>query len=728
MASTYDIKNLEVTDKKYSMEKIKVNSKEWAQLWQNNILIYQYLSDFWAPRLEVGKKCMEYAKRIIFTQEQLKEYEKQDKIPVQPQEMKKQINIIANEIGKLVQASTATTEDDTPPENAMSPEDLNIVLEWIKQQVDYDTETGEAKWDGLLTGYPQWVWFDKEEELGEISEKLTASHLQWDSTLCSQYFKKADGSDIDEVIRVSFQPRSKLYETYPDRVDAHKKHIGLMKDNDDYLGDMTHGDWGHNANDRPNLIFDEMTSSAAHNALYGYDAPDGYEMIIERFYVVQKKQKVYISEEKLDAQIMPPDWSKQRIETWKNLNPDYNIIRNEPAKTLWVTTISSDGMIWENNMHWFQKDAKLPGKVFIPSMIDKMPIGIGEDMLPIILSIAVSDTEGLNQVRLGSGMTTYITEGSLKYPHKYKKEANAENGMVHIRKNAGGVEKNVKVEKRTPNSTFFEYGAGKRQQLQDVNNINDAIAGRTNSRQSQVAKQTDINQGLGSQSPYVKSYSHFELGCTQLIVDLIPYVLTEERVITIKDEFGMPASDPITVNQEEFDEVTGEGTIIANDLITAKYRIVPVPGEDTETSRKQQLVEFTEFITAVGNTLFQLPPAIMGNILSSVPNTYMKMAGQTMTEFAQSQQESQANAAKAEQDLDMKKEKGRRMMDWFKMNTPKLAIKMDGASTEENTLGTKAMMEYMEKFQQFQMQLMGEQSEGEQSQGPPPPQLAEQAA
>lgn len=687
---------INVTDKKYSLESMRPNTEAWFDLWSMNITTYKYMADFWRPCLSTGKKCMEYARRKIFTAEQLKEYSKVKKIPIQPQEMKNVINILSKEIIALVQSSYITTEDSTPPENAMSAEDGAVVLQWLKEQIHYDSERNDLLWDGLLTGYPQWLEFEKREVLGDISEELTASHLPWDSTLCSPHFKKAE--DIDELIKVSFRTKAELLDIYPDRAKDHKTHESILSEDPGFYKELLQQDGAYDASDRSDIMFDIMNSAT-------FDAPQGYYTVIERFFPVKKKQKVYISEEKLDSQIMPPDWSERRINTWMRLNPSYDTIKYTEAKTLWVNTISSDGFIWENDRHWFQMDGKLPGKVFIPSMVDKMPTGVGEDMLPYVLAIAVSDTEGLSQVRMGAGSTDYIMEGSLKYPSKYKGQASADRGAIIIKKNAPAGLASVKTVNRNPNTTFFDYGANQRGQLKNVHNINDSMSGVTHSRQSDVSKQREINQGLGSQAPYVKSFSDFDLACTQRLVELFPYVLTEERIVMIKDEFGNNQKE-VEINKQDISQVDGVATIIANDLITAKYRIVPVHGEDTETSRKRALEEFVELLEAVGNTLFNINPKLLSNILLSIPNRYAKEAGQFLVEYSGEADQAQQQSAQMEQQTEMQKEKLRRTMDLLKINTPKVAFKLDSKDIAEAPMGAKVMMEIMEQTQQKQKDVL----------------------
>jgi hypothetical protein len=101
--------------------------------------------------------------------------------------------------------------------------------------------------------------------------------------------------------------------------------------------------------------------------------------------------------------ILPPDWDDARKEEWLSMNPEYTVEHEIEVKTLWVTTISSDGFIWENREHWYQEDGRLPCAWYIADTVDNQPMGLGEDLLPYILLKTAFKIEGLSQVRKGTG-------------------------------------------------------------------------------------------------------------------------------------------------------------------------------------------------------------------------------------------------------------------------------------------------------------------------------------
>jgi hypothetical protein len=158
-------------------------------------------------------------------------------------------------------------------------------------------------------------------------------------------------------------------------------------------------------------------------------------------------------------------------------------------------------------------------------------------MLPYVLMIAAAETEGLSQVRKGSGTTTFIEEGAVKNVRRMYKEMSLENGVV-VTKKGRSIQDSVKVEKRTPNTTFFDLSERTRARNEDVHRINDAAMGATVNRQSEAAKQAQLAQTMAPQKHYVDAYHDFTLQIEELICFLIPRVLTEPMLIEMRDEFG----------------------------------------------------------------------------------------------------------------------------------------------------------------------------------------------
>lgn len=679
--------NIDETKPKYELEKLKPDSESHAELYTKHLLEYQDRSQFWKHALEVGAKCMRFARRNVFTPEQRRAYRAQGKIPVEPQEMKTVINVLVDQIQKGVRSTIITYDDDSPPENAARPEVINSVSGHFKQRLKIERLRRSVLWDALITGFPSWLWFDKEYDIAQLKDHVVMYHPKWDSMLPSRWFSNTDGSDINDVMKLSFVSKSQLKDWYPERYETYKSYDPTKAWSNELVSSVCQENTGTTMYDRASVVMNSITGGT-------FDSHHDQIMLIERFFETRYKRNIYIRESDGDIVEIPQDWEMERVERWKIEHPDYDIGHHE-CKTLWVTTIASDGFIWENNMHWFQEDARLPGKAYVPDMVDRIPVSIGNDMLPYVLSIAASETEGLHQVRTGTGTTTFAGEGSFKHPDRVKTELNKQDGVILLTKKAaaGGARNAVFTDKRTPNTTFIEFSERTRGKMAEATGINEALRGIMNPRQSNKAKLTDINQGLASQQSYIMNYNDFNLDLENLILKMIPYQYTEETIVQINDDYGMQ-NQTIQVNQQGFD-YSGQAYIVANDLTISRYLAIPILSDDSQSNKEREQAEFMEFIAAVGNTLYKLNPQILVHILNGLENRFAKQAAVQISQVAQQIEQQNQQLSQAEQQHEDKIEKGRRDVDWAKMNktSKNVNVKIDPESAEQHPMGTAAIVQ-----------------------------------
>ena len=682
-------------DKKFRLDKLDPKDENFILLFSQSLLHYEQRARFWKPRLDLGQKCMEVMQRDIFTPKQRADYRNEGKVPVEPQELKKIINALGDQIKESVQTSNISAEDETPPQNAAKPEVVNVVLKDMENNLGMEMLKNTVIRNGLITGFPQWIWYDFETMYDGLFEQLVAHTPWWNTILPTPYFEKIDGSDVIDVIRIGMYSKAALLETFPEREDALNKFDSDLKDDPGYLIETLQNNGTEDAHDRSKVI--QRILNAA-----DFDSISGYYTVAERVFPVKSKQTLYINEEIEDVQVLPEQWNGRRKNEWINAHPEYHV-RTKEVKTLWTTTIGLNGFNWENDSHWFQENGKLPGSVYVPDMVNNLPTGVGEDQLPYIFSIAASETEGLHNVRTGQGTVTFYIEGAFAQPENFGKEMSLSNGQVPIKKafaHQGRVDAAAKTIQRKPNLVPFEFSDRLRGQAESVHSINDSILGVTHPRQSDVSKQTEITQGMKPQAPYVRAYSYFELSNTQMLLYLLPHSYTEEKIITINDDYGLNKKK-VTVNISEYD-VSGQANIIANDLLTVRYRAIPVPGEDSATSKDRELQQFINIISAVGNQLFQLDPKIMAYVLNSMHNRYSKQAGTYLMQTAEQLQQQQQQATQAEQQVELEKEKARRGVDIMKIQSPDVSFKFSPQDIEEAPMGAQMMFQIMNNMRSQQ--------------------------
>jgi hypothetical protein len=737
----------------YDIEKLDPTSEASIRLFTKHMILFQSYASFWRDRRAVAKKCHDYERRDIFTPEQRKEYMNTlNKWPIEPQEMTQVINMVEGEVNNRVKGYTVTTEDETPPKQAAGPEVVSVVLKWLENNMKLAKKRIRVLRNGLIDGYPQWILFDKVHVAGNPTGRLVAEVPKWDDTLPYPWYKEPDGSDMSELMIVSQPSKAELLAEFPERKQAFdqfqsaiKADPGLLTQALSFQGEELTADM------RRNVIYDVILQAQG-------DQQSGRYTTIKHLYSVMKKRRVYVSEAG-DAQTLPEDWTREEKKQWENDHPEYDFIDDQQVPTLWVTTWSTCGFVWENREHWFQKlqeehpYAKLPGACYIASDRDGIPTGKGEDMLPYILLIACSATEGLSQVRKGTGRTTFIEEGYVRNPKHLHKELSDEEGIVLLKKGAGQA-RAFHTETRTPNDTFLEVEDRYRNQLKEVHGGYDAAMGKGGERQSDRAKQTDIERALLGQTPYALNFQTFCYNVTQLLCDMFPYFLTERMMIEVDDEFGN--SVDAIINEQEVNatpmggeqpqvpqtgaptpgqpETPGEpkdwevnAKYILNDLSATAYRIVPIPGDDSPTSREQDMIRFSEIMEAVGNSfakLLQYNPSLLGAFLVDFPNRYARETGQWILENAQQMQAQQQEQAQAQLQAKKYDRDQRTAVEMAKIKAPAINYKISPLDVQQAPLGYKIMMAFANGGSIPQDQLAAMQA-GQPVQPAPEPQLVQ---
>ena len=692
---------IDESDPQYALDKLEPGSPDAFRVYLKHFIMYQQWCRFWTPRLQLGKKCHSFMRRDIFTPAQRKKYlEVQDKWPIEPQEMKPIINKLTGAIMDRVKSGSVTMEDSNPPPHAASPDTVNVVLKWLSNQLKLEVKKEDALREGLIDGYPQWLWFDKKRGEEDIPGFPEATLLPWESTLCTPFFWESDGGDIVELMRVQKRSKGELLERFPDREDALKSYNDRIRNDPGFMSStfplLT---LGMTAEDRQRIIFDIVTSAQVANQT-------GLYTTVEHFYSIRKNKEVQINPDTGDVLVLPGDWKKDQIRTWHQEHPEFSLSRMQKISTLWVTTWSINGMIWENNEHWFQKQprdsqyAMLPGVPYIASLEDHMPTGVGEDMLPYILLVASCATEGLSQVRKGTGTVTHIPEGALKHPSRVEHEMSQEHGVIIWKKGHNPKEELATIQ-LTPNDTFLKLEDRYRDELGRVHNVNDAMLGQPVNRQSTQAKQLDISNGMQVQTPYIRNYTSFSLRSTQMLCYLMPYFLTEQQIIQIEDEFGNK-QEPIAINVQE---VNAEGTqahTVLNDLTACDYRIIPTLNDDSATSRQGQMLDFVQILQAIGNSLLKMDPMMLGGFLSQWPNRYAQQAGKYMLQKASMQQQQQMQQMQLQAEAAKYKQDARLMVELAKIKTPSVNFKITPEDVTAAPEGYQMLMQWAQS-QNFQI-------------------------
>lgn len=719
---------LDVSDDKYAIETeggkpgLIPGTNEAKNIWNRFIQEYDIFSRFWAPRYTVAKKCMRYRRRNIFEKSQRDEYMLFDKIPVEPQEMKQVIDVISGQISQTVRGGAIEFEDTNPPPNVARPDVVNVVIKALESRLKLERKKKSALREALYGGIPNWIWFDRERTAEGAPGNLRATLLPWDSTLCSFMFLEEDGSDIDHLKMIGHRTKQEMFEAFPDRKKTFEEHLNMLNTTPDYLNSILGFDQSINSEDRSNILYDRITTGR-------YDAIQGFLYVISSVFVINKKQEIHINSKSGDVVVLPPEWAKVRRDAWLKMYPDYDLTRKQDYKVLWQTVIDNAGFVWDNSEHWYQDHGDLPGRCYLPALEDKIPTGIGEDMLPYVLSIATSATEGLSQVRTGTGDVTHIVEGSVLNKDDIGKELSAEHGVILHKQSVAekfgqDVNRLFKREIRTPNDSYLKFEDRMRNQLREIRSVNPAMDLRTDPKKNAKQRMNDLSSIMSINSQFIENYTDFNLSLMQLMCRMLPYCMNEYQIIAINDEFGKTIG-PVEVNKPQFSqgpggappmpgqapaggpmpgaapeggEPEGQGgmtpaMVVVNDLTSARYRVIPTPADDSPTNREREMQEFKDMIAAVGNTLLQIDPDIIAAIWKDWPNRYCREAAEGLSQLAQKKQAAGQQKQQQEHELELAKTQGAQQTEIEKVKRPKWAIHIRPQDIQDAPEGFKMMME-----------------------------------
>lgn len=689
--TTDDFLEIDESLPEYAIDKLVPDSDPALKIWSKHFTKYVSRAKFWKPRRDIGKKCARFERRVILTDGQRKKYEDEDKWPIEPQEMRPIMAALEKMIEKALPGTDVTFEDETPPPEAAQPDTVKTVISWLKHKLKLKKMRSETLHKGLVVGYPQCIWADKIRGVSAVpgAIPLRLSLRPWDSVLPVEYYSSETGEDIRDVMFLTPITKKELYQTYPDRVEMHKRHENLFKNDPGYKERFQNTGNADTSRDRSDLIFNMINDAR-------FDSEFGKYFIIEAVYPIVKKHDAWINTETFELFPIPPDWDQKKRNEWLEFNPDFMQTDAIDVETLWVTTISSDGFVWENREHWYQQNGELPCAWYIADTVDNQPMGLGEDLLPYILLKTACKTEGLNQVRKGTGQITAVARGAIYNAQHINKELSKENGVLIVNKGTN-VKEAIATFERRPNTTFFDYEDRISQDMAGVHRINDNAMGGTVNRQSERAKQLQAELSLTPQSRYVDNYYSFILQIENLLCKLIPLFMTDEMIIQIKDEWGQQ-QEPVTVNQKEYGYDT-EAKIIANDLTTARYRVEAVTSDDSMASRENQMRDFMELLAAIGNQLFKLDPMFLGQTFSLFPNKFAREASKFLVEYGQRQQQQQQQQSMAEVEADREKVANRKFIELEKLRRPKASFKLSPEDIKRYPEGANLMYEWLKSYE-----------------------------
>lgn len=606
----------------------EMSEDEERQLAARNLLIYENDSKFWAPSLDLGRICFDSVNGNIFSEEEKKDYKKKGKILVTNAELIPKLNAL-----EAMQIAGRRTGVIIPEgsEDAPQVEVINRLLLSVKSATNFGQESTNTFIDGMISGYPQWMWFDRPQRSGydwNNNRVLDIYHPPWDSIIPDPNFKRQDFQDGQRLTRLCLFDKELLKRTYPKRSDEIEAKISLPQ-----LESATFGSTLYTSNERDILFNKAKTASQA------YDQT-GQILVIERLHFVFTEAEIWVSPMNNKPQILPEEWSQEEIESWKQNNPDYQMMKRE-VRILWVTTTTTTGLLLENARHWYQEN-EFPAEIFIPKMLNNRPHGMVEYLRGPLKAKNVARIEHLHSLRLANDNIVKVKSGSVENAKDLPAEIAKSGGIIVIDEDKEMADVEFVMNRREQTA----WADASNQFQDDMDRIfldRNVEGGAQSSQESGKVVGKRIEQGQAKQSPYFDSYNFFDLRCTKKTLKMIPYRLTGYHINRYVNEDNVPGVDEFN-KPEKFDWVTGAVTVVKNNLAGSRYDYREAQGDNSITGKEFELKVFQEILK---NILPAIPDAsLWPDLLLSVPNRLANEFGRKIQKQMEANQDKGPEAPK----------------------------------------------------------------------------------
>jgi len=651
--SIYDVDETEV-----DVFSLEPDSAEMTMLWARQTAIAQKMFDYYQPWLSAGKTRYNRYRGKVFTDKQLKVYkEVEDKFPVQPRLMKAPIMSLVGHIMNSRRSGQIVTEGGSlmgPSKSEDLVEIGNIMMNDLETKTEEPDKTRDLLHDALVTCYPVWALYDKTSDTDGITGRVALKILPWDSTATGPFNWKELG-DINELCYVDYVKETDLIRQIPEMKDTIKKHRSWKKpERDALLSRIDQWEGVASASDRDMLYW--TLSSGMPSAM----APDGYFELYTRLFQVEKEEEVAINLLNSDDIIVrSPDWDTDRWNQIISENAQQKNVRYSkvvrPVVLLWVTKFTTSGLVVDCRKHWFQKDGRIPGAPFVPAMADGIPTGPGDDYSELVLKAAVAETEFLDAIRK-SGKLLVLRSGYIENITSIGREANKNVGVVIVKKEAPQLENVIKDIDRKPSTVMGEYSQKLRMDMEYETRINSAMQGNSNPSQADVAKQTEIQQGLIVQSVYIRNVNRWWNTIQNIKCKILPYAYDVMDVLEMTDQ-DTGNKKQVAINYPVRD-MTGAIKAVLNDVKSCDFRYKMAPVDDSATAKQLEWAQTMIFLNSVPGPILSGDPTgmMLANFMIAMgaENRYLKQGGQILKTEAEkrSQQQQQLEQQKAQMEND----------------------------------------------------------------------------
>lgn len=577
----------------------KMSPDEEQVLTAKNLMLYEHDTRFWSPSLELGRTCFDAVVGSIFTDPELEDYKKKEKIIVTNPELIPKLNALE---GIQIAGRRDGIVVPRGGEDAPDTEAIVNIMKSIHAESHYKEEATAAFIDGMISSYPSFMLFERAEDWAR-NKSLDVFHPPWDSMLPDPMFKRREYSDGQRLSRVILFDKESLKRKYPKRIKEIDATVHMNNFDAANLANST----TFSSSERDNLYYKSGIASQTFDRT-------GQVIVIERSHFLTTQATIWISPEAEQPEILPQEWSQEEVQRWVQQNPSYKSFDRQ-VRILWVTTCTSTALLLENNRHWYQEN-RFPAEMYIPKMVNNKPHGMVEFLTGPLKGKNVARIEHLHSLRLANDQLWKIKAGKVDNAKDLPAEVGKAGGMIIIAED-GSMDDVEAIQNRRENLGWTDAAEQFQGDLDRIFLDRNVEGGKVTSQESGKAIEKRVAQGQMKQSPYLDTYNGFDLRNQKTILKLLPYIFTEHHIFHyIKDD---NTEEEVEVNApDKFDWQTGATTRVKNNLAGAKYDYMEAHGDNSVTGREHELKVFQEVLH---NVLPSMPDvSLWPALLSSIPN------------------------------------------------------------------------------------------------------------
>lgn len=589
-----------------------------------NLLFWDGDQRFWATRINRGKDLFgTVIGDKIFTDKEKAEYARQDKMLLTIPELIPKLNALE---GMQIAGRRPGVIISEGSEDAPDTEVATRILMNLQAANQLQAELTGAFINAMIASFPTFIFFDRPLDWTR-KKTLEVYHEAWDAVLPDPTFRMVDLSDANRLTRVkAVAGQDRLIEMYPHREKAIRERIKEGKfDSSSFVGGNA-----FTADQRRTLYFQL-------NNAYDVFFRTGLIYVIERQHFVYKKATLWIAPGSEQPELLPPEWSEEEVQKWRQVNPQYQPVERM-VRILWVTTCTSTGVLLENKAHWYQEN-EFAAEMYVPKMLDNMPFGIVEFLAGSVKMKNAARIEHLHSLRMVNDNVLKTKEGAVKNAQDLATESGRVGGKIVIDKDFE-MDDVQYMENRRENMGWADLSAAAQDDIDRLFMDRNIEGGVQSSQESGKVVEKRIQQNQMKQQPYLSTYNLFDLRVHRKALRMLPYVMTEPQIMRYIDEKNQVGEVELNM-PEEFDWATGAVTRIKNNLAGAKYDYRATHGDESQTGKEFELQQFSEVLQ---NVLPQVEMQFWPFLLSTVPNRLAQEFGRKI----QAHLDAMASAPKTE--------------------------------------------------------------------------------